>query len=138
MATPEAFDAIKETLDFSWSETDIAYENDGFEPPDTQEPFVYVEVVGDVIEQDTFGDPGANEWVEEGAVYLHVMVPNGTGSRDARGIAKRLTDLFREVPIGTMHFERMSIGSGDPGRNFPNFWAMTASIGWYRRDITGT
>ncbi|MCV9960733.1 phage tail terminator-like protein [Pararhizobium sp. BT-229] len=138
MASPEAFDAISNTLEASWAETSVLYENDPLEDPDTQAAFVYVEIVGDLYDQDTFGAPGQNEWVEEGAVYLHVMVPNGTGSREARAIAKRLTNLFREIPIGTMHFERMSIGSGEPGRDFPNYFAMTATIGWNRRDITGS
>lgn len=137
MATPDAYDAIHDKLEFEWAETPLLFENDPLVAPATQEPFVFVEVVGDMLDQDTFGDPGGNEWVEEGAAYLHVMVPDGTGSREARAIGKRLTNLFREAPIGTMHFNAMSIGAGDPGRHFPNFFAMTVTIGWTRRDITG-
>jgi hypothetical protein len=137
MASPEAFDTISEVLFQSWAETIVIFENESVADPDSQTPFVYVEIVGDLFEQDTFGAPGQNEWVEEGAAYLHVMVPNGTGSREARGIAKRLTNLFREISVDQMHFDRMSIGGGDPGREFPNFWALTATIGWNRRDITG-
>lgn len=137
MASPEAFDAVKGVLDFSWSETFVMFENDGLSDPDAQDHFVYVEVAGDIYEQDTFGSPGQNEWVEDGAVYLHVMAPSGTGSRDARAIAKRLMDLFRERPVGEMHFGRMSIGAGEPGRSFPNFYAMTLTIAFDRRDLTG-
>lgn len=138
MASPEAFDAISEVLFESWSETIVIYENDKLSDPDTQTAFVYVEIVGDLLEQDTFGAPGQNEWVEDGAAYFHVMVPDGTGSREARAIAKRLSNLFREHPIGTMNFQRMSIGSGEPGKDFPNFFAMTLTIGFDRRDTTGS
>jgi hypothetical protein len=138
MSSPEAFDAIQDVLFQSWSETDVLYENDAIEDPDSQTAFVYAEIVGDLFEQDTFGAPGQNEWVEDGAIYLHVMVPNGTGSREARSIAKRLSDLFRERPAAGVNFGRMSIGSGDPGRSFPNFYAMTLTIGFDRRDITGS
>lgn len=137
MATPEAYDAIHDKLEFEWTETPLIFENDPLRELVDQQYFVFVEVVGDMLEQDTFGAPGGNEWVEEGAAYLHVMVPDGTGSREARAIGKRLTNLFREAPIGTMHFTRMSIGAGDVGRHFPNFFAMTVTIGWSRRDITG-
>ncbi|EJB02884.1 hypothetical protein Rleg9DRAFT_1698 [Rhizobium leguminosarum bv. trifolii WSM597] len=138
MSSPEAFDAINEVLFNGWAETIVIYENDTLQDPDTQEPFIYIEVVGDQLEQDTFGAPGQNEWVEDGAAYFHVMVPNGTGSREARAIAKRLSNLFRERPVDSMNFQRMSIGSGEPGRDFPNFFAMTLTIGFDRRDTTGS
>lgn len=138
MASPEAFDAIHDRLTGSWAESPLLFENDPLPELEDQQYFIYVEIFGDLLEQDTFGAPGENEWVEEGAAYLHVMVPDGTGSRTARAIGKRLTDMFREAPVGTMQFTRMSLGAGDPGRNFPNFYAMTVTIGWNRRDTTGT
>jgi hypothetical protein len=30
----------------------------------------------------------------------------------------------------------MSIGAGDPGRNFPDYFALTATIFWRRWDVT--
>ncbi len=138
MSSPAAFDAIEEVLFNGWAETLVIFENGPVSDPDTQAPFVYVEIVGDQLVQDTFGAPGQNEWVEDGAAYLHVMVPNGTGSREARAIAARLSNLFRERPVGTMNFNSMSIGSGSPGRDFPNFFAMTLTIGFDRRDTTGS
>lgn len=138
MSSPEAFEAIEQVLFDSWSETDILHENDPISDRDSQTPFVYVEIVGDMYQQDTFGAPGQNEWVEDGAAYLHVMVPGGTGSKEGRAIAKRLMNLFRERPADGMNFRQMSIGSGEPGRSFPNFYAMTLTIAWDRRDITGS
>lgn len=137
MSTADAFDVIKNVLDTSWEESPLMYENDPLPALGDQESFVYVEVVGDLLDQDTFGNPGGNEWVEEGAAYLHTMVPDGTGSREARAIAQRLSNLFRERPVGSMTFGRMSIGNGDPGRSFPNYFAMTLTIAFDRRDATG-
>ncbi len=136
MSSVEAYDAIYDHLAGSWSETALMFENDHLPEYDNQQSFVYVEIYGDLHEQDTFGDPGRNEWVEEGAAYVHVMVPDGTGSREARAMAGRLAVLFREVHIGTMIFPNITIGSGEPGRNFPNFFAMTVTITWSRRDVT--
>lgn len=136
MSIPTTFDAIEGHLKSSWVETDIVFENEEYQTPATPTHFVYVEVVGDLLEQDTFGDPGRNEWLETGALYLHVMTPKGVGSRDARAIGQRLTYLFREQPFDNIHFREMSIGAGEPGQNFPNYFAMTVTIAWDRRDIS--
>lgn len=136
MASVEAFDAIHDHLTGSWAETPLMFENDPLPELGDQAYFVYVEIFGDEAAQDTFGDPGHNEWVEEGAAYLHVMVPDGTGSREAREIAGRLARLFREVGLGTMQFTGISVGNGEPGRSFPNSFAMTVTLAWNRRDVT--
>lgn len=136
MSSPTAFDLIEQRLKVSWQETPIIFENEGFDLPGLPSQFVYVEVFGDIYQQDTMGAPGENEWLEAGQLYLHVMTPNGTGSRDARDIANRLTYLFREQPLSGIYFRQMSIGSGEPGRSFGNYYAMTATIEWDRRDIT--
>lgn len=136
MSSPTAFDLIHDHLVASWAETPLTFENEDFELPDTPEHFVYVEVVGDSYEQDTFGAPGNNMWLEAGVIYLHVEAPAGTGSGTARQIGNRLTYLFREQPLGDIHFRRMSIGAGEPGKTFGNYFAMTVTIEWDRHDIT--
>lgn len=136
MSSPTAFDLIEEHLKESWEETPLVFENEDFETPSVPAHFVYVEVVGDLYEQETFGAPGQNLWLEAGSVELHVMTPNGIGSREARQIGERLTALFRERPLGELIFGTMSIGAGQPGRDFANYFAMTVSIEWDRHDIT--
>jgi hypothetical protein len=136
MSSPTAFDLIHDHLEASWSETDLVFENEPYDLPDKPTHFVYVEVVGDAYEQDTIGAPGNNMWLEAGAIYLHVMTPDGIGSLEARQIGNRLTYLFREQPLGGIHFRRMSIGAGEPGKTFGNYYAMTATIEWDRHDIT--
>ncbi len=32
----------------------------------------------------------------------------------------------------------MSIGAGEPGTDFPNYWALTLEIEWYRRNSTAS
>lgn len=146
MASPEVFDAFQATLNAGWTQTGIVFENQ-FAQDYTEAglPFVYVEVYGDTFNQESVGAPGQNMWREDGAAYLHVMVKSGDGSAQARTWAKQLLALFREQSIVVnattgeqLHMPQMSIGAGQPGRDFPGYWAMTATITWYRRDITGT
>lgn len=137
MASPQTFDAFKARLDDAWSATPLVYENEfAQELIESGAPFVYVEIYGDSYDQETIGAPGANQFVEDGATYLHVMIRSGEGSRQARIWANSLLYLFREQPIGDLFMPEMSIGTGEPGADFPNYWAMTATIRWYRRDYT--
>ncbi|MFU0504011.1 hypothetical protein [Pseudaminobacter sp. NGMCC 1.201702] len=136
MSSPTAFDAIHDHLVARWAATDLVFENEDYQLPDVPAHFVYVEVFGDLLEQDTFGAPQNNEWLETGQVYLHVMTPNGTGSGEARTLARDLSYLFREQPLGSMHFREMSIGMGEPAKTFGNYFAMTLSITFDRRDVT--
>ncbi|MBB6011878.1 hypothetical protein HNR59_001223 [Aquamicrobium lusatiense] len=141
MSSPSAFAAFKGVLDTYAAGTGalpVRYENDFVQNllDENTPAWVYVEIYGDSYNQDTMGAPGANVWEETGAVYLHVMVPSGTGSADARAHANTLLNLFREKPVNNIFMPEMSIGAGDPGRDFPNYFAITATIAWTRRDIT--
>ena len=137
MSSLDAFTTISGILDV-WETTDVVFENEAYELPDRPAHFVYVEVFDDLIVQDTFGAPEANEWLETGQIYIHVMTPDGIGSGTARTHAKNLSYLFREQPAGGVIFREMSIGAGEPGRQFGNYFAMTLSISWDRRDVTST
>jgi hypothetical protein len=136
MASPETFDAFQARLNSAWNETPLVFENDGYQLPDMPAPFLYVEIYGDAYDQESFGAPEQNMFLEEGATYLHMMVPSFTGSRQARVYVNAALNLFREQPIGDLFMPKMSIGAGEPGRDFPNYWALTGTIEWYRRDIT--
>lgn len=136
MSSLTAYDAFEVRLRTGWATTPLVMENEFYQLPDTPAPFVYVEIFGDTYDQDTLGAPQANEWLERGVTYLHVMTPSGQGTRLARQYANSLLYLFREQPIATLFMPEMSIGAGDPGKDWPGYFALTASIAWRRRDIT--
>lgn len=137
MSSPTAFDAFNTRLN-DFTVLPVRYENDPCQDLlDANTPaWVYVEIFGDTYDQDTMGVPGTNIWAESGVTYLHVMVPSGSGSRLARAIANDLLYLFREQPISGLFMPEMSIGAGEPGRDFPNYYSMASTIHWTRRDIT--
>src|SRR5690348_4772912 len=126
MSSLTAYDAFEQRLLGYWSTTPIVFENDFYELPDIPTPFVYVEIYGASYDQETMGAPQANYWIEEGTTDMYVMVPSGQGSRLARQYANELLYLFREQPISTLFMPEMSIAGGDPGRDFPNYWALCA------------
>lgn len=144
MSSAAVYDAFEVTLRENWTDTALVFENEFAQDlMDAGSPFVYVEIYGDELRQETVGAPGANMWLETGWTYLHVMTKSGDGSRQARIWASKLLGLFREQPIvvdgitgEALFMPEMSIGAGDPGTDFPNYWAMTATIRWRRRDVT--
>lgn len=143
MSSYPVYSAFHATL-ATWTTTPVYYENEFFDPPldgsGAPLPFVYVEVFGDTFNQETTGSPGSNLWLEEGVTYLHVMVPSGAGTGTARQYVDDLIALFREVPLSTTGGElvmtQMSKGAGEPGKDFPNHWAQTATIHWHVRTVT--
>jgi hypothetical protein len=136
MSSQTAFDAFAGRL-AAWTDTPVVFENDPDQnTPDTPAPFVYAEIYGDSYNQETMGAPQANVWLERGVTYLHVMVPTGWGSRQARVYANDLLYLFREQSIAGMVMTEMSIGAGKPEQSFGNYFSIAATIFWERHDIT--
>lgn len=133
MSSYTAFEVIEQYLTAQWSTTPLVFENDRFHLPGTPAPFVYVEIVGNTYDQASIGGGQSdNLWREFGQLYLHVMTPNGSGSGQARQYCDQLLALFVGQDIGTLTFREASIGMGEPGQTFANYYAMTASITWYR------
>ncbi|MER9710172.1 hypothetical protein NKJ13_07870 [Mesorhizobium sp. M0174] len=134
MASPEAFDVVEQQIADRWNITPVVFENDDYQLPDVPTEFVYVEIYGDFYDQISLGaEPREdNLWREGGQVYLHLMTPNNTGSRRARVLAKQLVGLFRGQDIEGVTFRDASIGAGDPGRTFANYYAMTATVNFER------
>ncbi|MCL6710217.1 hypothetical protein M8R20_24775 [Pseudomonas sp. R2.Fl] len=121
-----------------WTATPVRFENEFCQDLlDANVPaFIYVEIFGDTLNQESFGAPRNNMFLEEGVAWMHVMTESGKGSGLARQYADQLLNLFREQPIGELFMPQMSIGAGDPGQDFPNYFSIAAMIRWYRRDIT--
>lgn len=134
MSSKAVYDTIHNTIDAGWAITPKVFENENYQTSNTPAAFVYVEIFGAFYDQASIGaEPvTANRWREGGVLKMHVMTPSGTGSGIARGYAGELLELFRGQEIDGVRFRDASIGEGEPGRDFPNYWAMTAMIDWER------
>jgi hypothetical protein len=135
MSGPDAFQGVETYLRTNWTTTALVFENED-EPDPLPDYFVYVEIVGTFYMQASIGasPTSTNLWREGGVIFLHVMARNNIGSLKARTYAKQLADLFRGNEEAGVRPRDMSIGAGDPGRDFPNYFAMSVTIGWERDD----
>lgn len=134
MSSPQAFSPIEAYLKAEWTATPIAFENDGFKPPKQPGAFVLVEIFGVMFDQETIGanEQVENLWREDGSLYLHVCVPRGTGSLQARTFSRQLADLFRGQDFAGIRFRQISIGSAEVGDEDGNYYRMTVTVDWER------
>jgi hypothetical protein len=123
MASGAVSAAIEDFLIASWTATPLLFENknnaeDGTVlPPADPAPFVELSFTGRTYGQQSIGASlqKDNRWDETGMMFFDVLVPRGTGSRDARTYAKSLCDLFRGLTTllnGNLEFQDASIGEG--------------------------
>ncbi|TAI67579.1 phage tail terminator-like protein [Bradyrhizobium sp. Leo170] len=143
------FDAIREFLgctdietgalvpgNWDFSLAPLVYENEGDGPPSGEvSNWVLVVLNSELYGQQSIGagiDQAANRWDEDGTLWLHVFTPRGTGSREARRIAKGLANMFRGLTMlnGRLEFMDADMGAGDPGAENANYYLLSVSIEW--------
>jgi hypothetical protein len=145
MASDTVYDAVKAYLSAQWgSTTPIQWENGGepgdppFAKPEPPAPFIAVELTGTLYGQQSIGAgaPADNRWDEEGILWIHVMVPTGSGASTARRHAKRLADLFRGTRLlgDSLTFGDARIGLGEPGDDDGNWYRISTDIEWRRME----
>lgn len=134
MATYSARAAIRGLLS-GWTLAPIIYENETKPAPGQPDPWVQIELVGNLYDQVSIGSgsPPDNRWEEEGYLLAHVHVPTGTGDLGASAVAESLADFLRGVVLSGNHrFQGMSIGAGDPGDDIGPWWRLTVRADWKR------
>ncbi|PDT77183.1 phage tail terminator-like protein [Bradyrhizobium sp. C9] len=143
------FDAIRQYLGYvdlttnqlvagNWDFTvaPLVYENEGDSSPSGEiNPWVLVVLNSQLYGQQSIGggvDQGGNRWDEDGTLWFHVFTPRGTGSREARRIAKGLANMFRGMTMlnDRLEFKDADMGAGDPGAENANYYLMSVSIVW--------
>ncbi len=145
MASDIVYDATKAHLAAQWgTTTPIEWENGGepddlpFVRPEPPAPYVMMEMTGTLYGQQSIGagDQADNRWDEEGILWLHVMVPTGSGSSTARRYGKRLADIFRGTHLldDSLSFGDARIGVGEAGDDDGNWYRISVDIEWRRME----
>jgi hypothetical protein len=111
----------------------IAYPNVPFQNPEPPGTFIVLEHTGNVLEPIELGPTAV--WQEEGQGYVHILVPTGTGTDDARVLAKNVANVFRGLPAADIQYLGASIGSGQAADPDGMWWRITVTIDWRYQDI---
>lgn len=139
MASPDAFEPIEDYIRAQWeilhpgNTIPLVFENEQFPPPGEPTAWVFVEVYGNTLSQESIGggaDVDDNLWREYGSLWMHVMIVRGSGTRTARTYAKELARLFKSKQLGAIRFRDASIGGSEPGLEDGNYKRMSVSVDW--------
>lgn len=151
----DVFDAIREYLGYTDLSTNVLvpgmwdtslaplfYENEGDSAPSGDiSPWVQIVLDTNLYGQASIGgglndDAGGNRWDEDGTLWFHVFTPRGTGSREARRIAKALANMFRGKLLleGSLEFGDADMGAGVPGQENGNYYLLSVSLDWRRTE----
>jgi hypothetical protein len=95
--------AIKQRFIDNWKvgadpKTPIVFQNAGSEydpSSNTQQPWVYFEVLGSSSSLRGVGTPGSQTWLYRGFILGHVFVPVNTGADLAQEYAVAIGEIFR-------------------------------------------
>jgi hypothetical protein len=132
MASHTVFQAVRDHLAAAFTACPLVYPNEGDGAPNPPAPWIFVEVVGALYDQESIGAGSviANRWRETGLVVGNVMVPRQTGTVLQREIAMLFLDAFRGASLlgGHLVFERASPGAGAAGDDNGRWWCMTATV----------
>ncbi|MFC0410942.1 phage tail terminator-like protein [Roseomonas elaeocarpi] len=110
----------------------VAWPNEVFDDlPEPPAPFVAVEIRGDGAEP---YELGGGVWREDGSLYLHVMVPTGSGITAGLQLRKAFADGFRGLPPRTVIYDSFSF---DPGSDDEegNWHRLTLRVAYHYQDI---
>ncbi len=133
MASDIVYQAVKNFVTSTWTECPVYWENENYDPAE-QSVWMAVEISGTSYAQESIGaeNQGDNRYDEDGILWIHVFVPSGTGSLDARRVAKAAADLFRGARLlgDDLEFMDASIGLGDQGDDEGTTFRISVSIDW--------
>lgn len=140
MATDYVYDAVRAYFEQTWTATglDRLYWENETQPPGS-DPILAIEMHGSYYGQESIGEDvqAANRWDEEGVIWVHCLVPQGTGAQLSRRLARQVAEMFRGALLlsDSLEFRDASIGAGDSlDRMEGNWWGVTVTIDWRRMD----
>jgi Bacteriophage related domain of unknown function len=108
-------DAFRAYLAANWTTTPIVAVTNEFTTPPSLSPWVALQFLAGTEEQVSLGSPGYNIFRESGTVFIHVIVPTGTGDEVALGYAETLRTLFRGATFGGVRCFAIDPPSTEPG-----------------------
>lgn len=113
----------------------VAWQNEPFQEPagDPAPPWLAVECVGHVLQP---VELGGGVWQEEGTLYVHVMVPAGSGTDTARTLAKQVANVFRGLGPRQVIYRGASIGNSAPTDPQGIWWGLTVTVEWVYQDVS--
>jgi hypothetical protein len=139
MSSKPVRDAVTAYLAANWLTTPIVDVSNVFPTPPSLEPWIAVQFVTGSEEQASLGAPGNNLYRESGTLFLHVIVPAGTGDALCLEYAETLRTLFRSARFDGVHCLGADPPNTEPGASVvgdDGAWFGASFAVDYEYDIT--
>lgn len=133
MSSPVPFDNAVTLLTAASLGYPMSVPNTTFVRPEPPAPWFRVDSVSHSLAPIELGGGG---WQEEGTLYIDVFVPLGSGYSTARTLAKAITNVFRQAPLGDVHYMSTAIGTGGVIQPNGNWWCLTVSVDFKYQDVS--
>lgn len=121
-------------LQYNGSAIPIQQSNMNFVQPEPPSMFLSVEMAGQSLAPIELGETHS-VWEEKGQLYVHVVVPSGFGSRDARDMAKQIANIYRGLGPRNVVWRRATIGIGGTSDDNGSWWGLTIAVDYSYQDI---
>lgn len=131
MDWPTAVSTIRTRLTTLWPNAGVPlrWENEGDQVPATPAGFVYVEVLAEASTLVSYGGGrGRNNYRDDGAILLHVLVPIGSGVQAALDYAEDGAAIFRGLAFDGIRYGAASIVNLGEQADQGNYWQVLARI----------
>lgn len=133
MASPAVYDAIRNHLVANYLATPLFFENEHSASPGAGQAWVMVEFTSTTYAQQSIGarTQAENRWDEMGSFFAHIMVPTGSGVREAFSYAYTMADLFRGLTLlgDRLEFDDVVVGYGQT-EDDGNWYRVSVNVGW--------
>jgi hypothetical protein len=131
MSSPEVFTTVRDLIEQNFDLCPVVFPNEE-SATDSSMPWVYVDVSGSLTRRIELGI-GATE--EVGVIWLHIFVPVGTGTLEARTISKTLSRLFISARDSPVTFGDQSAAQGQKGDDDGMFWLQTMTVNYSYQEM---
>lgn len=131
MARKAVVDKVMAILAAQWTSCPVDAPNTTFETPDDGSPFIVVQYPYTRSRQMTFGDPGNNNWRDEGAFRLVIHVPRGEGIDRATQWADDLTAMFLGKDFGVFKTWVPSAPATDDRNSAANYYVLSIAVPYW-------
>lgn len=113
----------------AWSSVPIYYRNERFELPDEPTPFIVIEVLTYYEKLAAFGGGrGANEWEDQGSIFVRVFVPVDQGEETAMAIRDAISTIFRGQRFDNVSCFGVVPAGGDSKADDGNYYEVAAVV----------
>lgn len=131
MARKAVMDKVTAIMAAQWSHCPVYGPNTTTETPQDGSSFIIVQYPYARAQQMSFGDPGNNNWRDEGAFRFVIHVPWGEGIDEGSAWADELAAMFRGRDFAVFKTWAPSAPATDDRNSAANYYVLSIAVPYW-------